>query len=123
MVLLVHRYLPQNSVSPAISRATDGAGKIYHTFGFSLVVPFRWSEGPPNVGGHPLEENSMKAIHHVRRTLLGRLATFVLLVMLVVTALPHGAAAAGLLPNSIVSTGDSITRAFNTGSFPFIDAP
>jgi lysophospholipase L1-like esterase len=26
-------------------------------------------------------------------------------------------------PNSIASTGDSITRAFNTGSFPFTDAP
>lgn len=70
-----------------------------------------------------LEENSMKAIHHVRRTLLGKLASIVLLVMLMVAALPHGAAAAGALPNSIVSTGDSITRAFNTGSLPFTDAP
>jgi lysophospholipase L1-like esterase len=26
-------------------------------------------------------------------------------------------------PNSIASTGDSITRAFNTGGFPFTDAP
>ena len=26
-------------------------------------------------------------------------------------------------PNSIASTGDSITRAFNTGSVPFTDAP
>jgi lysophospholipase L1-like esterase len=34
-----------------------------------------------------------------------------------------GSAAAEALPSSMASTGDSITRAFNTSWFPFIDAP
>jgi lysophospholipase L1-like esterase len=34
-----------------------------------------------------------------------------------------GSAAAEALPGSMASTGDSITRAFNTSWFPFIDAP
>lgn len=33
------------------------------------------------------------------------------------------AAAAQPYPNSMAATGDSITRAYNTGSFPFIDNP
>jgi lysophospholipase L1-like esterase len=33
------------------------------------------------------------------------------------------ATAAVVYPNSMASTGDSITRAFNTGGFPFVDAP
>lgn len=41
--------------------------------------------------------------------------------LLMVFELPASAQVA--YPSSMASTGDSITRAFNTGSFPFIDAP
>lgn len=37
--------------------------------------------------------------------------------------LPIAAQAATPLPNSMASTGDSITRAFNTGFFPYTDNP
>jgi lysophospholipase L1-like esterase len=36
---------------------------------------------------------------------------------------PASAAAQTALPNSMASTGDSITRAFNTGVVPYMDAP
>jgi lysophospholipase L1-like esterase len=51
---------------------------------------------------------------------LGRLAALVLLVAL---AVPARAGAASIYPSSMAATGDSITRAFNTGSYAFIDAP
>jgi hypothetical protein len=42
-------------------------------------------------------------------------------VTLLAVATPAGAQRA--LPDSMASTGDSITRAFNTGLLPFTDAP
>jgi lysophospholipase L1-like esterase len=47
----------------------------------------------------------------------------VLLAAAVVALAAVPAAAAVPPPSSIASTGDSITRAFNTGSFPLLDAP
>ena len=40
-----------------------------------------------------------------------------------VAALAAVPTAAAAPPGSMASTGDSITRAFNTGSVPFLDAP
>ena len=48
--------------------------------------------------------------------------TIAVAVSLLMTVLSSGAAAVSY-PNSMASTGDSITRAFNTGFFPFTDAP
>jgi hypothetical protein len=46
------------------------------------------------------------------------------LAVVLVSALAAVPAALGTPPpNSMASTGDSITRAFNTGGFPYIDAP
>ena len=47
-----------------------------------------------------------------------RLALLVALLALTLTASAHGA-----YPNSIASTGDSITRAFNDCWFPYVDCP
>jgi lysophospholipase L1-like esterase len=47
-----------------------------------------------------------------------RLALFAAVLALTLTASAHGA-----YPNSIASTGDSITRAFNDCWFPYIDCP
>jgi lysophospholipase L1-like esterase len=47
----------------------------------------------------------------------------VLATLLVVLALFPSAAGAASFPRSMASTGDSITRAFNTGLFPYIDNP
>jgi lysophospholipase L1-like esterase len=44
-------------------------------------------------------------------------------IMLLIGASSPSATAAGVYPNSMASTGDSITRAFNTGSYAFTDAP
>jgi lysophospholipase L1-like esterase len=44
------------------------------------------------------------------------------LLLLIALLLPSAAGAA-TLPNSMASTGDSITRAFNTCAFPYIDCP
>lgn len=65
----------------------------------------------------------MAASHHLRRARLGIVAWLMLAIVLAAVGIPRSAAAAGPYPNSIASTGDSITRAFNTGSFPFVDAP
>jgi lysophospholipase L1-like esterase len=55
--------------------------------------------------------------------LRSRLAIFVALVLALLWGpVPHAARAEAIYPNSIASTGDSITRAFNTGSY-FADAP
>jgi PKD repeat protein len=51
-----------------------------------------------------------------------RLAILVIATVLLQLA-AVGSASAEALPSSMASTGDSITRAFNTGWFPFIDAP
>jgi lysophospholipase L1-like esterase len=49
---------------------------------------------------------------------------FVVLFAVVVVALAvHTTAAAVFYPNSMASTGDSITRAFNTGTYALLDAP
>ena len=45
------------------------------------------------------------------------------LLVAVLAALAVAPIAHGAPPSSMASTGDSITRAFNTGSFPFVDAP
>jgi lysophospholipase L1-like esterase len=45
------------------------------------------------------------------------------LAAVIVSALAAVPAAIASPPNSMASTGDSITRAFNTGGFPYIDAP
>lgn len=47
----------------------------------------------------------------------------VALLGVLVTLLPASTLAAVSYPNSIASTGDSITRAYNTSWFPFIDNP
>lgn len=56
--------------------------------------------------------------HRAHRTIGAVLAALVLL-----TAGAFSASAATPLPRSMASTGDSITRAFNTGFFPYIDNP
>ena len=62
-----------------------------------------------------MRENTMRRI-------LGRLVGFIAAVALVASAtLTVNAASA--YPRSMASTGDSITRAFNTGWFPYIDNP
>jgi hypothetical protein len=68
----------------------------------------------------------------LKRTRFAMILTLCLAVALA-GALPAGAAgvappfpaAPGLAgyPNAMASTGDSITRAFNTGTIPFTDAP
>lgn len=63
----------------------------------------------------------MQSFHQNRRHLTRYLA-MLLLAALVVLAAPPRARAAVVYPNTIASTGDSITRAFNTGLFPFTDA-
>ncbi len=60
----------------------------------------------------------MQAVHSLR--VLALMALFALVASMAPAARAQSTAP---LPNSIASTGDSITRAFNTGSFPFIDAP
>jgi lysophospholipase L1-like esterase len=45
------------------------------------------------------------------------------LALVAVIALVAVPTADAMPPNSMASTGDSITRAFNTGGFPYIDAP
>jgi len=44
-------------------------------------------------------------------------------VALLALAVPAGALAASRYPSAMASTGDSITRAYNTGFFPYIDSP
>ena len=43
--------------------------------------------------------------------------------LVAVLALTLTASAQGAYPNSIASTGDSITRAFNDCRFPYVDCP
>jgi lysophospholipase L1-like esterase len=62
----------------------------------------------------------MKA-RYLRHSYRPALAALLLIVLLAALSTPHSAAAAAL-PNSIASTGDSMTRAFNTGPIPFTDA-
>jgi lysophospholipase L1-like esterase len=47
-------------------------------------------------------------------------ARLALIAVIAIVAVPTAHAAP---PSSMASTGDSITRAFNTGSFPYVDAP
>ena len=47
----------------------------------------------------------------------------VLALLLSLALLPSAAGAADMYPSTMASTGDSITRAFNTSWFPFIDNP
>lgn len=54
--------------------------------------------------------------------IIGRLVGFTAAVVLAASATLM-ASAATPLPRSMASTGDSITRAFNTGWFPYIDNP
>ncbi len=58
---------------------------------------------------------------HLRHSYPRALAALLLIVLLTALSTPDSAAAAAL-PNSIASTGDSMTRAFNTGPVPFTDA-
>jgi lysophospholipase L1-like esterase len=52
-----------------------------------------------------------------------RLSGAVALLAVLVLAFPVAAAPSAPYPNSIASTGDSITRAYNTGTFPYSDNP
>lgn len=56
-----------------------------------------------------------------RRSRVGALGFMLLLVLLAAANTPPATAAS--YPSSMASTGDSITRAFNTGSNAFLDAP
>lgn len=47
----------------------------------------------------------------------------VLLAISVLIVWPAGASAARPMPGSMAATGDSITRAFNTCAFPYVDCP
>jgi lysophospholipase L1-like esterase len=58
---------------------------------------------------------------HPFRRRLAPVTSIVLALVLVATSLP-GPAAAASYPNSVAVLGDSISRAFNDGSFPYIDA-
>lgn len=84
---------------------------------------------------HHYQEKPMRLAHH---TSFSRFVLTTLLLAFAGTGIyaPIAAAQGGLggsdiisapaivgFPNSIASTGDSITRAFNTGSVPFTDAP
>lgn len=60
---------------------------------------------------------------NLRASRLALLAVFWAALIMATFAGPAEASAANSWPNSIASTGDSITRAFNTSWFPFIDAP
>lgn len=51
------------------------------------------------------------------------LTTLLLVVSLLLLAAPATVGAAPALPNSMAAAGDSITRAFNTCRFPFMDCP
>lgn len=53
----------------------------------------------------------------------GPLATRSTAFVVILLALFTTTAVGATLPNSMAATGDSITRAFNTGFFPFTDAP
>jgi lysophospholipase L1-like esterase len=52
-----------------------------------------------------------------------RLFALLAAILGLIAAHSPSATAAVVYPNSMASTGDSITRAFNTGSDPFLDAP
>jgi len=60
--------------------------------------------------------NPLRAHRGARASGLGVLATLALLLPVAVQAAPP-------YPNSMASTGDSITRAYNTGWFPYSDNP
>lgn len=65
---------------------------------------------------HPV---GVRGVRSVRRRLLGLIAALAALAVVgtgTVTAAPP-------YPGSIASTGDSITRAYNTGTFPYSDYP
>ena len=57
------------------------------------------------------------------RTPSVRLFALLAVILGLIAAHSPSATAAVVYPNSMASTGDSITRAFNTGSDPFLDAP
>jgi len=57
------------------------------------------------------------------RTPSVRLFALLALILGLIAAHSPSATAAVVYPNSMASTGDSITRAFNTGDTPFLDAP
>lgn len=52
-----------------------------------------------------------------------RLPLIAFVLVVIVVASPIVAHASVPLPNSMAATGDSITRAYNTGAFPFVDNP
>jgi lysophospholipase L1-like esterase len=57
------------------------------------------------------------------RTPSTRLFALLAAIVCLIAAHSPSATATVVYPNSIASTGDSITRAFNTGDTPFLDAP
>lgn len=57
------------------------------------------------------------------RHLPARRVVSVVLALVITLAATFSSSAAPVYPNSMASLGDSITRAFNTSWFPFIDAP
>jgi lysophospholipase L1-like esterase len=62
-----------------------------------------------------------RSSNRFRRPISGLLAAAVAITLLAAGTLAADAATA--LPRSMASTGDSITRAFNTGWFPYVDNP
>ena len=65
----------------------------------------------------------MSMIDRVRHRRLVAVLSFVLALLVASASLPQSAAAAVVYPNSMAALGDSITRAYNTGSSSFRDAP
>ena len=58
---------------------------------------------------------------HAPRRLRGTIVVLLSMLIVLLAAMP--ASAARPLPTSMSSTGDSLTRAFNTCTFPYIDCP
>jgi lysophospholipase L1-like esterase len=65
----------------------------------------------------------MRAFRASRSSRASRATRLLLLAGALLLAWPSTALAAQPLPNSMASTGDSITRAFNTCFFPYVDCP
>src|SRR5215203_7545415 len=99
--------VPSGSLAPPLGARLSLAGRAgqrLHSVGRS--------QAPPTRGGTTKGRVSMASV-------LAALAAAAL-----VTAAPALAEPAGVgPPSSIASTGDSITRAFNTCWFPYVDCP
>ncbi len=100
----------------------DAPGLLKDVYEVSRLMPFH-IDGSSPAGHSPLDRRTAPALeaemgHRRRRHLM--VAAFSLSLTLTFST---AAAAAPPLPNSMASTGDSITRAFNTGFLPLLDNP